>query len=400
MDAIQAAIAKARAARTAALSGEAAPRPDPGPSAPDGVPGPQPLAQPSSAPGEASAPAPPAPVSGAAPGVEGPAASVPPAPASTPAPAPPARPDIAAAAPSAASPSAAAASAPAEPARPAASGLDPAGPGPDGPNPAALDLDRQRPTPAAAAAQEAAPPAPGQLRQRWQALPEFTPQPRLLARNHIVTATGGRESAPFDQMRTRLLQQMRANGWRRVAITSPGPGCGKSTIALNLALSLARQAEQRTVLAELDLRRPSLARLLGLRQPQDLVRVLEGRDPFAAQAARIGANLAFSTCRGPTRNSAELMHSPAAAEALQRIEADYAPTIFLFDTPPVLLVDDAMAVMGQMDCALIVAAAEATRIAEIDRCERELASQTNVLGVVLNKCRYMGQGYDYGYYGS
>ena len=83
-----------------------------------------------------------------------------------------------------------------------------------------------------------------------------------------------------------------------------------------------------------------------------------------------------------------------------RIEAEYDPSIFLFDMPPMFVSDDAMAVMGQMDCVLIIAAAESTKIKEIDRCERELAAQTNVLGVVLNKCRYMeGEGYGYDYYG-
>ena len=233
---------------------------------------------------------------------------------------------------------------------------------------------------------------------RWAALPGFAPAPGLLARGHIVTAAGGADAVPFDQMRTRLLQQMRANNWHRVAITSPTPGCGKSTIALNLALSLGRQPDLRTLLAEIDLRRPSLARMLGLRSPQSFARVLEGIDPLAAQAVRIGDNLAVSTCHAPHRHPAELMHSPSLAAALDQIEAEYDPSILIFDMPPMFVSDDAMAVMGRMDCVLIIAAAEATSIKDIDRCERELAGQTNVLGVVLNKCRYMeneGYGYDY-----
>ena len=42
-----------------------------------------------------------------------------------------------------------------------------------------------------------------------------------------------------------------------------------------------------------------------------------------------------------------------------------------------------------------VAGAETTTIKEIDACERDLAAQTNVMGVVLNKCNYMGQGHSY-----
>lgn len=254
------------------------------------------------------------------------------------------------------------------------------------------------PTPAALALPEAARIDTTARAARWAALPGFAPVADHLARGHVVTTAGGPDAVPFDQMRTRLLQQMRANGWHRVAITSPTPGCGKSTIALNLALSLGRQPDLRIVLAEMDMRRPSLARMLGLRAPQSFARVLEGLDPFGAQAVRIGDTLAVSTCHAPHRQPAELMHSPSLATALDRIEAEYDPSILIFDMPPMFVSDDAMAVMGRMDCVLIIAAAEATTIKDIDRCERDLAGQTNVLGVVLNKCRYMeneSYGYDY-----
>jgi hypothetical protein len=62
------------------------------------------------------------------------------------------------------------------------------------------------------------------------------------------------------------------------------------------------------------------------------------------------------------------------AAALDRIEAEYDPSILIFDMPPMFVSDDAMAAMGQMDCVLIIAAAETTKIKEIDRCEREVAS--------------------------
>lgn len=249
----------------------------------------------------------------------------------------------------------------------------------------------------AAAERTEAPVLPVAISTRWAAMPEFDPDPAQLARNHIVAGTRGREATPFDLMRTRLLQQMRANDWHRVAITSPGPGCGKSTIALNLAMGLARQPELRIVLAEMDMRRPSLQRMLGLRGTQDFARVLEGLSPLSAQAVRIGENLAISTCHAPHRHSAELLHSPTVAEALDRIEEEYDPSISIFDLPPMFSSDDVMAVVGKMDCVLVIAAAESTRIKEIDRCERELAGQTNVLGVVLNKCRYVDEE-SYNYY--
>jgi protein-tyrosine kinase len=233
----------------------------------------------------------------------------------------------------------------------------------------------------------------------WAALRPLTVNPVQLERNRIVAAKGGRDAVEFDVMRTRLLQQMRINNWTRVAITSPGPGCGKSTIALNLAMSLARQAETKAILAEVDLRRPSLAAMLGISEAQGFADVLEGRALFADVALRYGQNLAIATTPTAWRNPAELLQRSTIPTILTQIEADYAPDITIFDMPPMLVSDDAMAFMGQVDCVMLVAAAETTTIKDVDVCEREIAAQTNVLGVVLNKCRYMGPDYGDGYYG-
>jgi protein-tyrosine kinase len=235
------------------------------------------------------------------------------------------------------------------------------------------------------------------LASRWQTIPTFSPAPALMARNHVVTFTGGPESVHFDVMRTRLLQMMRANGWRRIAITSPGPACGKSTLALNLAFSLGRQPNLRTLLLEMDLRRPSLARMLGLRNQNHFARVLEGIEHLPENAVRFGENLAIATQSSSARRPAELLHSPSAAAALDAIEAEYDPAVIICDLPPLFASDDAMAVMGHMDAAIILAAAESTTVKEIDRCEREIAAQTNVIGVILNKCRYMEKDYGYDY---
>ncbi|OED46744.1 hypothetical protein AB838_18790 [Rhodobacteraceae bacterium (ex Bugula neritina AB1)] len=241
-------------------------------------------------------------------------------------------------------------------------------------------------------------PVPGSIAETWKALPLLKLQPKLMKRNRIVALQGGHEATGIDMMRTRVLQQMRDNGWRRLAITSPTAACGKSTIALNLAMSLQRQADLRTVLVELDLRRPALARMLGVQDNLSFAHVLEGTRPFSENALRYGANLAISTNQRPWRDAAELLGSAHVPEALSDIETSYAPDLMIFDMPPMLVSDDMMAFARHVDCVLLVAGAESTTVKEIDICETDLASQTNVMGVILNKCRYMGPEYGYGYY--
>lgn len=244
-----------------------------------------------------------------------------------------------------------------------------------------------------------APAAQSDIDAAWAALSPLNSDPARMRNARIVAFAGGHEAVTFDMMRTKVLQQMRANGWRRLAITSPTQGCGKSTIALNLAFSLARQTESRTILAELDLRRPSLAKVLGIAGRPGFSRVLQGQADFADVALRHGEGLAIAVNDGPVRDPAELLHGSGVAGALAGIEARYAPGMMLFDMPPMLVSDDTMAFMNQVDAVLLIAAAEATTVKEVDACERELASQTNVMGVVLNKCNYMGAEYGYSYYG-
>jgi|TARA_R110002124_G_scaffold101038_3_gene248413 protein-tyrosine kinase len=236
------------------------------------------------------------------------------------------------------------------------------------------------------------------ITEAWQALPQLELNNKYLKRHRIMALEGGREATDIDMMRTRVLQQMRDNGWRRLAITSPTAACGKSTIAMNLALSLQRQADLRTVLMEMDLRRPSLARIAGITRDISFADVLNGTESFAQNAMRYGDNLALSCNQRPWKNPAELLGSKQIPDVIAAIEEAYEPDVMLFDTPPMLATDDMMAFARHMDCVLLVAGAESTTTKEIDMCERDLASQTNVMGVVLNKCRYMGAEYGYGYY--
>lgn len=233
----------------------------------------------------------------------------------------------------------------------------------------------------------------------WAALPDLKIDLDLMKRNRIVAFEGGRDATVIDVLRTRTLQQMRDNGWRRLAITSPTASCGKSTIAMNLAMSLQRQPNLRTVLMELDLRRPSMARLTGIKQNISFGHVLEGTRSFRDNALRYGGNLAISSNPKPWRDAAELLSGSNVPDALTAIEAEFAPDVMLFDMPPMLEIDDMMAFARHVDCVLLVAGAESSTIKEVDLCETELATQTNVMGVVLNKCHYMGSEYGYGYYG-
>ena len=218
-----------------------------------------------------------------------------------------------------------------------------------------------------------------------------------MERNRIVTfADADPAHVTFDMMRTKLLRAVKQNGWTSVGITSPTAGCGKTTVALNIAFSLAHQADLRTVLVDLDLRRPAVARNLDLGGSRSVARVLQGTATIPETFVRYGDNLAIGANSEPMRHSGDLLMSAATGQAVAGLKAAFTPDVILYDMPPMLMSDDAMAFVPYLDCVLLVAGAEKSRLDEVDKCEQDLADHTNLLGVVLNMCRYMGD--DYGYY--
>ncbi|MCX8507987.1 MAG: CpsD/CapB family tyrosine-protein kinase [Rhodobacteraceae bacterium] len=231
----------------------------------------------------------------------------------------------------------------------------------------------------------------------WLALPELSLS-KDHARQHRLTALiGGKDATPYDMLRSRTIRMMRESGWQRVAITSPNSACGKSTVAMNLAITMARQTDTKVMLIDLDVRRPSLHKLLGHMPARSFHEVLAGLCPAEEVLVRIGPNLAIATNNSAARQPAELLHSARAAEVLADMSRSWMPDVTIFDMSPMLASDDNVGFMGNVDCALLIAAAESTTLANIDACEKELAQLTNVLGVVLNKCRYSDEAAGYGY---
>jgi len=221
----------------------------------------------------------------------------------------------------------------------------------------------------------------------WSSLPEFEISAEIFDKSHIVAHKAGPAAIPFDLMRSSMVHKLQTNGWTRVAITSPDAGCGKTTVTLNLAFSLARMSDLRVMVLELDLRRPMISRSLGLDRNQQLSAVLQGTMSPETQLLRLGPRLALGCNSAPADSPAELLSSVGAANVVDAIEASYRPDIILFDMPPLTAGDDTFAFLDQVDCALMIAAAEETSINLIDQCGKELADRTQVLGVILNKCR-------------
>ncbi len=231
----------------------------------------------------------------------------------------------------------------------------------------------------------------------WKSIALVEPSPRRMQQSRIFAASATSEAASFDILRTKLLLEMRRNDWTRIAVTSASAGSGKTTTACNLIAGLGRQPDVRGMLFDFDLRRPSIARFFGLTPQAGVSDVLEGKVAFEDQAMRLDANTIVCAQARPVRDPSQTVMRSATADVLSDIQAQYAPDIMLLDMPPVLVSDEARALLKLVDAAIIVAGAERSTVAEVDECEREVAGYTKVAGVVLNKCRFMSEGYGYSY---
>lgn len=220
----------------------------------------------------------------------------------------------------------------------------------------------------------------------WAGLPSLLLDPEQAAAAHLIVSH--REDPVgllHDRLRTRLLQVLTERDWRRVGITAPLRGCGASTVAVNLALSLARRPSGRTVLMDMDLRHPALATILGQSEVGRLRDVLAGLQSLESHFLRLGRTLALGLNDRSESDSAELLQEPRTAEVLEQMIADMAPDAVLYDLPPLLDSDDVLGFLPRLDGILLVVDASRNTAQQIRDCERLLEGRGQIIGVVLNR---------------
>lgn len=217
-----------------------------------------------------------------------------------------------------------------------------------------------------------------------------------LEKNRIVAfSKNDPKSMIFDVLRTHVLQKMEENGWRTLAITSPSPEAGKTVVAINLAMSIAQQTNKTAMLVDFDLRRPKIGAYLGIPMEKSLNDLLDG----TAELADVLVNpdmqrLVVLPTRSPVKNSSETLSSKKIADLIKDLRERYESRIVIFDLPPMLVTDDAIALLPQIDCVLMVVANGMSTKRDIEDSLSHLPS-ANLIGTILNKAESDPVGYYY-----
>jgi capsular exopolysaccharide synthesis family protein len=176
---------------------------------------------------------------------------------------------------------------------------------------------------------------------------------------------------------------------RTIVVTSPLPSDGKSTIACNLAITLAASGKN-VVLVDGDLRRSAVAKSLGLPGGAGLSDVLSGRAAVAdvLQRTPLAPNLFVLTAGSVPPNPSEVLGS----ERMHKLISDLsAHATVIIDAPPLLPVTDGAVLTHQADGALIVVTVGRTTYELVERSLDILRkSNGRPLGIVLNKTPLRG----------
>ncbi|HEX5419776.1 MAG TPA: CpsD/CapB family tyrosine-protein kinase [Gammaproteobacteria bacterium] len=228
-------------------------------------------------------------------------------------------------------------------------------------------------------------------------LPRVKLNARALHKNRIIKDEDVPASSAYKMLRTRVLQRMRRNGWVSLAVTGTCPSEGKTLTAVNLAISMARDLSTSVVLVDLDLRKPSIARYLGLSPRYGIGDYLQG----AVELERVLLcpamdRLALLLNERTFPNSSELLTSPQMTSLISQLKLGEG-RIVIFDLPPLLVTDDMLAFSPLVDAILLVVSEGTTRQADLASA-KELLQDVNIVGTVLNRSSENVAPYYY-YYG-
>jgi capsular exopolysaccharide synthesis family protein len=199
----------------------------------------------------------------------------------------------------------------------------------------------------------------------------------------LLGDTEGRAGEAFRALRANVFA-VGGHGAKSVVVTASAPGEGSTTTAINLAL-VAAESGLRVLLIEADMRRPTAARYLNLRETPGLIGVLANRGSLAGAVQSLpGYGVDVVPAGGTPANPGELVGSPEMAELIATVTSDY--DFVVVDAAALLMSTDAAVLARYTDGALVVVDARGTK-------RRQLADATaalhragaTLLGVVLNK---------------
>jgi protein-tyrosine kinase len=217
----------------------------------------------------------------------------------------------------------------------------------------------------------------GRLAVDWASLKE----------RRVISASDAQPAGnAYRMLRTQVLQRARSNGLNTLGVISAINGEGKTLTAVNLALSLAAEPNQTVLLLDLDLRRPAVARTLGLAAERGLDSWFGSDMPLRNVCYGVEGLERFYVLPtvAPVSGSSEVLANIATRKLFTELKGRDPGRLLIVDLPPVLLSDDALTVAPLLDAVVLVVNERRTKREDVVRVV-ELLGNTRIVGTVLNR---------------
>jgi non-specific protein-tyrosine kinase len=192
------------------------------------------------------------------------------------------------------------------------------------------------------------------------------------------------EFEAYRLLRTKILSQMEDRGSRIIMVTSPMSGEGKTTTAINLALTFAREFNQTSLLVDCDLRKQDVHRFMGFSSDRNLVDYLSSNIPLSEIILWPGIEK-FTVISGDRTipGSGDILASPLMIKLVEDLRSRYSDRCIIFDMPPVIGFSDAVVFSALADYILVVAQTGKTTDKEL-KSAVDLLPKEKILGIVMN----------------
>ena len=241
------------------------------------------------------------------------------------------------------------------------------------------------------------------LEKQVEAHPDYTRtafqevDAELMEENRIVTLTGKTShiTEQYRMLRTQILHKTEGNGDNCLMVTSAIDGEGKTTTAINLAVSIAREIHNTVLLVDADLRRPSIHKMLDIKPEKGLSNYLLDHVPLEDLLIRTGVEkLTFLPAGESIPNSTELLRSATMLDLIREVKERYKNRYVIFDTTPLLVTADPTVLAQYMDGIIFVVQAERTPRSDVAEALALLEGR-NILGMVMNNLSEPPKTYNY-----
>jgi capsular exopolysaccharide synthesis family protein len=201
----------------------------------------------------------------------------------------------------------------------------------------------------------------------------------------------------YRMLRTSVLLSTAGTPPKTILITSSQPGEGKTTTAVNTAISLA-QLGVSVLLIDADLRRPAVHKAFKVPHNRGISSYLVSNTPIEDLVIKLPIpNLSVLPCGPIPPNPAELISSDRMKELLRALGEQYDH--ILIDSPPLVSVTDPVILSTLVDGSILVVQSGKSTRDLVRRARRELAGVgAKIFGVVLNNVDVKREGYDDYYY--